>query len=272
MAPQPCDGGPPAGLVVQSVPRIGAPSVEVFQHAHVLPRRPVVLCGLVSDWPATRQWSLDYLQGAFATTLVTTARIKADMIEKDERKGLLFEYARFGEFIDALRAGARDRYMMSRMEELPQDLRGDAPPPAYSADAPWQRGKLWISAPSTVSALHRDLADNLHAQVCGRKRFTLVAPCQSSLLYPNTLFDSLPNGCRIDIEHPDFTRFPRLRGVETLVAELAPADAIYIPRGWWHHVRTLDLSISVNFWWARGVQRAIVVASDWVKRLRGIAR
>jgi ribosomal protein L16 Arg81 hydroxylase len=57
-----------------------------------------------------------------------------------------------------------------------------------------------------------------------------------------------------------------------LVAELGPGDVIYIPRGWWHHVRTLDLSISVNFWWARGMRRLLVQAADYVKRVRRISR
>jgi len=34
-----------------------------------------------------------------------------------------------------------------------------------------------------------------------------------------------------------------------LVAELNPGDALFIPSKWWHHVRSLDRSASVNVWW-----------------------
>jgi ribosomal protein L16 Arg81 hydroxylase len=91
-------------------------------------------------------------------------------------------------------------------------------------------------------------------------------------VYPNSFFDGVPNGCRVDVDHPDHARFPRLREAEMFVAELGPGDVIYIPRGWWHHVRTLELSISVNFWWARGVRRLFVHAADYVKRVRRISR
>jgi ribosomal protein L16 Arg81 hydroxylase len=91
-------------------------------------------------------------------------------------------------------------------------------------------------------------------------------------VYPNSFFDGVPNGCSVDVEHPDYARFPRLREAEMFVAELDPGDVIYIPRGWWHHVRTLDLSIAVNFWWASGVRRLLVQAADCVKRVRRISR
>lgn len=261
-----------AGVSAQPLARIRPPSIEVFERDHVLASRPVVLQGLVADWPAMRRWSLEYLQDAFASIPITTARVEAGTVAMDAVTGLVYERIRLGEFIGGLRRGARDRYLMSRLEDLPTDLRGDAPPPPYPARAPWCTAKLWISAEGTVSYMHRDLADNLHAQVRGRKRFTLVAPRHNAALYPKTLLDSIPNGCHADIERPDYARFPRLRGVETLVAELEPGDAIYVPRRWWHHVRTLEASISVNYWWARGVQRVIVQAGDYFKRLRGIAR
>lgn len=30
---------------------------------------------------------------------------------------------------------------------------------------------------------------------------------------------------------------------------LRPGDVLYLPAGWWHHVRTLEMSITLNFWW-----------------------
>ena len=30
---------------------------------------------------------------------------------------------------------------------------------------------------------------------------------------------------------------------------LEPGDGLYIPLGWWHYVRSLDVSFSVSFWW-----------------------
>jgi lysine-specific demethylase 8 len=269
MAP---DGAGHAAPAVRPLPRLGAASPSEFHRRWVASRRPAVFAGLVGDWPAVRRWSLDFLESAYPVAAVTTAQVAADVVVMDPKRGLLHEAEQLRAFIAALHAGARDRYVMSPLSELPAGLAADAPPPAYLRGMTLQNAKLWIAPPGIVSSLHRDLADNLHAQVSGRKRFTLVAPQQSASVYPNSFFDGVPNGCRVDVEHRDYERFPRLRAVELFVADLGPGDVIYIPRGWWHHVRTLELSISVNFWWARGVRRLLAQAADYVKRVRRISR
>ena len=244
----------------------------MFKRDHVGRREPVVLHALAADWPAVRHWTFDYLAREFATVPVTAAVIEEGRVLTDPRVGVVHRTLSLGEFVRGLRAGGGDRYVMTRMEHLPDGLRAETPVPPYVAGAPWLSAKLWISATGMVSYMHRDLADNLHVQVVGHKRFTLVSPGQSAMLYPRRLSDSIPNGCAVDIEHPDVERFPRSRSLQPMVAELAPGDAIYIPRRWWHHVRTLEASASVNFWWADGVQRLLVVAGDTFKRLRGISR
>ena len=54
----------------------------------------------------------------------------------------------------------------------------------------------------------------------------------------------------MELEDPDYKRFPRLRdlhGFETLVG---PGDLLYIPNCWWHQVETLsETSVSVTFWY-----------------------
>lgn len=30
---------------------------------------------------------------------------------------------------------------------------------------------------------------------------------------------------------------------------LRASEAVFIPRGWWHYVRGLEVSFSVSFWW-----------------------
>ena len=40
---------------------------------------------------------------------------------------------------------------------------------------------------------------------------------------------------------------PLYRFADKFVCDLNPGEALLIPIGWWHHVRALDVSISVSF-------------------------
>jgi len=54
---------------------------------------------------------------------------------------------------------------------------------------------------------------------------------------------------RVDPEAPDLTQFPLFANVKLQEAILGPGDILFIPRNYWHHVRALERSISMSFWW-----------------------
>jgi hypothetical protein len=113
--------------------------------------------------------------------------------------------------------------------------------------------RLWIGNRVTTPA-HFDASHNLAVVVCGRRRFTLFAPQQVCNLYIGPL-DFAPTGAAISmarLDRPDDPRFPRLQQAleQSLVSELEPGDAIYMPPLWWHHVASLErLNALVNYWW-----------------------
>ncbi|KAI9722075.1 MAG: hypothetical protein M1828_004888 [Chrysothrix sp. TS-e1954] len=43
--------------------------------------------------------------------------------------------------------------------------------------------------------------------------------------------------------------YPKHRDAEYFDCNLEPGDCIYIPKGWWHYVRSLETSANVSFWW-----------------------
>jgi len=190
----------------------------------------------------------------------------------DSGRGLVFDEAPLGEVIASLQRGEPPGYVMARLDELPPDLRSEAPALPYGQGAPWRVAKLWISAPGTTTALHFDMADNVHAVIAGRKRFILVDPGESGCVYPRGILSDLPNGAHVDPEAPDLARFPRFARARPLVAELGPGDALFIPHRFWHHVRTEEPTIAVNAWWAEGARAFLVGAADAFKRARGLSR
>jgi hypothetical protein len=246
-----------------NLPRIQAPSPDEFRATYARPSIPVVLEGLVEQ-----RWSFASLAERHADVRVRVAQRRDGRVLVDARKGLLTREMTLGSFLGSL--GETSGYLMTRLAELPDELRPQMP--AYCSRASFCDAKLWISPANTVSALHFDLADNLHTVLAGRKRFILYSADQSELVYPRGLFSSVPNGALVDPEAPDLARFPRLARAKPWTAVLGPGDTIFIPHRHWHHVRTLEPAIAVNWWFAAGARRLLVKAADAFKRVSGISR
>ena len=71
----------------------------------------------------------------------------------------------------------------------------------------------------------------------------------SSILHPE-LPGSLP-----DTAHP-------------IVIDVKAGETLYLPAGWWHHVRQSGLSIALNWWYDIEPQGSAWV---WLRLLRGAA-
>jgi len=109
---------------------------------------------------------------------------------------------------------------------------------------------LWIGPKDAVTGMHNDDENNFLAQVYGRKRVILFPPSARPYLYVNNKYDSGTLCCDVDPEDVETAeKYPLYKkAVKTaLIAELGPGEMLFIPRNWFHHVRTLSTSISVNF-------------------------
>ena len=248
------------------IPRLVRPSIERFEAFHRA-SLPLRLDGLVDDWPGLTNWSLPRLRARFADRKVSVIPTKQGRTKGDARTGIAHESVRFGDYIDRLERGVEpEGYLAAGW--LPE-LNDDAPPLDYCRDAPWQVSRFWLGAPQTSTLLHREmLVENLFVQLVGRKRFYLYSPAATPWLYSYPLRSALPNYSRFDPEQPDYEQFPRSRAVQPLEVILEPGDALYLPSRWWHQVRSLDVSVSFNVWWAVGTHSLVVRAVEFARRVR----
>ncbi len=53
---------------------------------------------------------------------------------------------------------------------------------------------------------------------------------------------------QVDLEHPDFIRFPHCASLSGFSVAVNPGDILYIPSYWWRHTEAMSkVTISVTF-------------------------
>ena len=216
---------------------------------------PVVILGMMEHWPSlsSRKWNLHYIMkvAGFRTVPV---EIGSKYTDPDWRQQLML----LSEFIQSYVASENPPHIAylaqhTLFDQIPI-LREDILIPDYCAisDASNEdeevRINAWFGPPGTVSPLHYDPPHNLLCQVIGRKYIRLYNPSFTSCLYPHE-DKLLHNTSRIDIEKPDYISFPKFKEAKFIETILSPGQMLYIPPGWWHFVKSLELSFSVSFWW-----------------------
>lgn len=260
-------GAPPSTPTLERHRRPTQAQFDAFRRAG----RAVLLDGLLEEWPNHATFTLDGLRKRFGDRRLPVMGTDAGRLRTDVEAGVSFATMRLDDYLDRI---ARDEpvegYLATPMNTWLPELNADMPPPSYCRAAPWHNARLWVSRTGTTTPLHRDVAHNVFVQLAGRKRFLLYPPAAAPWLYSHDFRSALPNYSQVDPERPDHDRFPLSRGVRPLALELGPGDAIYLPSRWWHHVRTLEPSLSVAFWWADGAVALAVRAAEFVKRVRGL--
>lgn len=107
---------------------------------------------------------------------------------------------------------------------------------------------VWLGPSGATTQAHYDVHDNFYAQIVGRKRFLLFPPNQYRQLYINGFSSQAPQQSQVDLENPDFERFPLFSSATALDVVLEPGDVLYVPSLWFHHVIAVEMSFSVSIW------------------------
>ena len=243
-------------------------SPEYFVREVVEGCEPVVLRGLVEDWPAVRAAKqspralMDYLAafdaGAQVEVFFGDRAIAGKYYYGEGLQGFNFERRimafgdALGAIIDAVDApGGKSVYAGSApCRDCLPGFAGDNAMTLLASEPP---PRIWLGTAANVSS-HYDTFDNLACVIAGQRRFTLYAPEFISRLYIGPI-DRTMAGPPVSLAAsaaPDDQRFPLFRGVrdQAWICELGPGDALYLPKLWWHQVEsTAAFNGLVNYWW-----------------------
>ncbi len=197
---------------------------------------------LVFGYELCPNFSDDELQTRFGTQMVTIERAKRETRAQDNYQWTLRKFLK--------------RYMQTEkfylISALPSGWADLCSSFGLKADGIDREYILWMSSGNTSSVLHYDSYENFNCVLEGVKHFRLAAPEWFDAAY---LTDGPGYGLYsdVDMEMPDFDRFPRFANIPFVNHTLHAGECIYIPMHWLHQVTSeadfqTGRNIAINLW------------------------
>lgn len=233
------------------IPRMAWTTAAEFLQQVVEQRQPVIITGVVSQWPAYSRWTPEYFQRRHGDLL---CRVVVDMptggVSYDREAKNHIREMRLADFVDFMRDSPLPCYYRRQHAQKMPGIEADCDFSLLTPDDPSETNFVWIGTAGTRTGLHFDMQDNVLCQLFGTKELWLVSPRESHLVYsyPGSVTKS-----RVAPDRPDLDRFPAFAKATVLRGTLAPGEALFIPYGWWHGVISTTTSISVSHEFGRKI-------------------
>lgn len=219
---------------------------NTFKKKYFGGKQPVLIKGFANEWAAKKNWNLDYflnLEGDREILLLSD-----NFIQDDNR----YTKASFKEYIQRLKDSEssqkefKDYLTTLNIFEYYPHLKGDIDFSLFEGQTKTNEVTAWIGPAGTISGFHADTADNMYAQIKGKKMFIICSTDFNRQMYPSDkhIFEAVAS--KVDINNFDAERFPRFNEIEFTKVILEPGDVLYLPQRWWHYVQSLDSSISIS--------------------------
>ncbi|MBB5017230.1 hypothetical protein HNQ59_000492 [Chitinivorax tropicus] len=231
------------------IPRRHRLSRDEFYDQYFFTNRPVVITGMMDDWPALQKWNFDFFRQHYGDRQVEVQMGRSQDAQYEINCVQHKQTMRFGDYVDMVeRAGkTNDFYMTANnssqnkmaLKELWDDVR--LVPEYLNPDSP-DTGFFWLGPAGTLTPFHHDLTNNFMAQVMGSKRVRLVPACEIANIY-----NHMHCYTEVDGGHIDYQRFPRMQQAQLMECTLSPGEILFLPIGCWHYVEGLAPSVTLSF-------------------------
>jgi hypothetical protein len=219
-----------------------------FLHEYYSTNRPVIITGMMDDWPALKKWNLDFFAEKFGERLVEVQMGRTTGANYETEQEKYSSKIRFGDFVEKVRSAGEtnDFYLTAKnnssnksvLAELWDDI---VQIPEYLARNE-RGGFFWMGPRGTITPFHHDLTNNFMAQVIGRKRIKLAPSWDISLMR-----NYLHCFSGIDGRTAHASPRPRLDEPQILEFMLHPGEILFLPIGCLHYVEGVDISVTVSF-------------------------
>lgn len=220
-------------LNLLSIPRVENIKAKDFRTLYMELLRPVIIKDLASSWPASRKWTPEYFKEKYGDLQVKVHNARYAHPGKYYMSSL--KKMPFKEYLDLIATSSIDLRMFAFniFREAPE-LKEDILFPPIATGFSKKLVLMFFGCKSSVTPMHYDLDMKhvFHTTIYGRKRIVLFPNEESKNLYQH------PFNTRsyVNVDDPDFNKFPRLKNVTGYEEILYPGETLFIPSGYWHHI------------------------------------
>ncbi|MEH2296105.1 cupin-like domain-containing protein [Nostoc sp.] len=232
-----------AWMPISVVERRSNLSYDEFVREYASVGKPVIITDVIKDWKAMKKWTLDFFRSEFGSIEYA---VKED---NTKNEGVMS----IADYIDYITAGNSNRrlYManfgiVSDYPELLKDYNDPIYFPNWLQRLPkkllrkydFDYPDIFIGHKGTSIGLHQDhyYGSAWLGMIKGRKQIVLFTPDQKEFLYDG----------KIDVLKPDLEKFPLYAKTNPVEVILETGEILYIPSGWWHHVKNIEVSIAIG--------------------------
>lgn len=234
-----------AVIKTQPITRIKEITKSDFINHYYKPQIPVLIEGLTKNWPAFNKWNIEYIQSLAGNQIVPL--YNNEPTKGKQKSAEPTTEMKLYDYLEIIKSQPTDLriFFYDLMKNMPQ-LANDFEYPDIGLKFFKRLPVMFFGSKGSKVLPHydMDLADLFHFHFHGNKRVLLFAPNQTKYLYKVPF--SVHNVEAIDLDNPDFIKYPALKYLEGLEVEMKHGDALYMPSGYWHYITYLNGGFSMT--------------------------
>ena len=219
-------------LKLSPIEKVSLIDQKNFSDSYFTPLRPLVIKDLAKTWPASKKWTPDFFKEQYGNKQVKV--YDESFVAAGKHYMSKLKTISLREYIDSIMTSSQNLRMFlynikSEIPELVDDINFPILVNGLSKNFVF----MFFGCKGSVTQLHFDIdmSHVLHTSILGKKTVYLFPYEQGKNLH------RYPFTCRsyVDIERPDFEKYPGLKDAQGYKVELEPGETLYIPSGYWHH-------------------------------------
>ena len=261
-------------IAPNAVDRVDTIEAPEFLENYKNTSKPLVLSGLMDDWPAKQKWDVDYLIETVGDAVVPVYSSKPATGKSHQHAAAMHISMR--DYLNKLRDGENDLriFFYNLLDNAPSLLK-DFSYPKLGLKFFKKLPVLFVGGRGAKVQMHYDidLANLILCHFGGPKHVLLIPPEQTPYMYKVPFsFSALHD---VDFSTPDYEKYPALKHVEGYSVELKHGDALFIPSGYWHYIvyEEIGFSMTLRAFPTKFSQRLTLLKNIFVTRtIEGLMR